>query len=137
MGFLYSHPTVPKFLWVSVDSVYILWIPGVCFQCVPNCGSVLGVCFWGPYSGVPFWGSVLGSRFGVPFCRLEFWGFQCVPNELFIKVQVWGPGVPFWGFRSGGPVLGVPFWGPYSGVRILGSVFWGPYSGVCMFLGVL
>ena len=121
-----------------VDSV------GFCGFCVHSVDSwglfsvrpELWVRFGGLFLGSVFWGPVLGSRFGVPFwgpvLASRILGFQCVPNELFIKVQVWGPGVPFWGFRSGGPVLGVPFWGPYSGVRILGSVFWGPYSGVCI-----
>jgi hypothetical protein len=96
------------------------------FQCVPNWGVRFGARF-----GVPFW----GSRLGGPVLG----GFQCVPNELFIKVLFrggsgWGvrglgSRVPYWGSRFGGPVLGVPFWGSVLASRILGSVLGGPVLG--------
>lgn len=108
------------------------------FQCVPNWGVRFGARF-----GVPFW----GSRLGGPVLG----GFQCVPNELFIKVLfrwgsgrgpgVWGPGsrsggpvlgVPYWGSRFGGPFWRPESWGPYWGVP-----FWGPNPGFCRILGFL
>src|SRR5512141_1283400 len=79
---------------------------------VPNgssSASQLGVPNWRPSAsrlGVPNWRPELG-----PFQPVPNWGVQRVPNELFIKVQVWGVGV------GGGVFQRVPTWGgPKQGI---------------------
>src|SRR5512141_2398743 len=80
-------------------------IVGVCVSASASrlSASRLGVPNWRPSAsriGVPNWRPELG-----PFQPVPNWGVQRVPNELFIKVQVWGVGV------GGGVFQRVPSWG--------------------------